>query len=592
MRSQTVDAARELAGWSQQLFLCCSDQLNGTVAITPQYTRSFHSYQLASCLFGSDCFTNTCLKKTITVSGSQVPGRLATDWLADYAGLPTDFQSTITFNPVVDSFLFDINAYLGRDCWYPGLFFKIQAPIVNLRTSLKFSEKVTSPGVNNYAAGYFGPNPVVRSNLLTTFTDFIGDSQTPEIDPLNGVNFLPLCAGKLGVPCIERLEETRLSDIEVVLGWNFLLEPDYCLGAGMVVRGPTGTHVRGTFLFEPQIGNGHHWELGAFIPAQWTCWNNESTDRSLTFTFEAYLTHLFSAHQCRTFDLKNNGCSSKYMLAELLATPVGPFLFGNGSNNPGGPTAGTFQPEVQFQNIYSPVANLTHIPVIVSNAIQADIALMLSYQHCSLCYDFGYDFWAKSRNKIRVCNTTALSSQQWALKGDAFTYGFGASNAIIGTQANIALSATESLATIHAGTNTPAGTQFTSAQQQNPGIDNPQFGVTSRVIADATDYINYVPGATALAANQQRTSLAPILLTAADIDVDKERVSAYSNKFFTHISYTWPDEYFWNAYIGLGGFIEQAHTKAKKIKNCPSAGKPCNCAVSQWAIWIKGGLSF
>ena len=172
------------------------------------------------------------------------------------------------------------------------------------------------------------------------------------------------------------------------------------------------------------------------------------------------------------------------------------------------------------------------------------------------------------------------------LKGDAYTYGFGATNAVIGADAIIPLSATESTATIHAGTNTPIGTSFVGTgannQMQNPGVDNPQFGVTSNVIANTTDYINYAPGLVAAAANQQRISLEPIVLSDNDLDLDKEKKQALTHKFFIHGSYTWPQTCFWSPYVGFGGFVELAGRDM--------CGK--SAAISQCGVWMKSGLSF
>lgn len=599
LRSPTVDAARDMIGWTRETYLCCPEDYYATFAVTPQYTKSFNPNRLARCLLGN-CFDDSCSKPTITISGSQVNGRGANDWLADYFGLAPDYESTVKLDPVIDSFLFDMNLFVGLDRVVSGLFLKVQAPIVHFRTQLRFSENVLNSGSLGYNAGYFGPNAIARSNLLNFFEDYIGNSFAPQLDPDNGIFLNPLTVARWGVPVSERVESTNLGDFETTLGYSFLLDEDYHLGAGITGRAPTGSKLNGLYLFEPQVGNGGHWELGGMLTGHYTFWRNDDTCRAWSLWVEGFFTHLFSANQCRTFELKNNGCSSKYMLAQKMIAPANSLLYGNGSNTPGGPTVDSIQPSANVEGIYTAVANLTHLGVTSRVALQADVAAMLSYSSGNVTFDFGYDFWYRSKDKLCLRGKTPFQKELWALKGDAYTYGFGASNAVIGANANIALSATESLATIHAGTNTPIGSNFnndptSSANQlRNPGIDNPQFGVTSNIIVNTTDRINYLPGATATDLNQQRTSVNPVILTNDDIDIAKEENTALSNKVFAHFNYIWEDEFCVTPYFGFGGSVEWAHTSCgdkKTVCTAPSAPK-INCGVSQWAIWLKTGISF
>src|SRR5581483_5938856 len=96
MRSQGQDLARYLSGISQYIDINDMDCVYGNFAITTEYTQSFSSKQMAQCLFGPQYTCNlNCPAATIPISGSRVANRGATDWLADYFYLPTDFQSTV-----------------------------------------------------------------------------------------------------------------------------------------------------------------------------------------------------------------------------------------------------------------------------------------------------------------------------------------------------------------------------------------------------------------------------------------------------------------------------------------------------------------
>ncbi len=618
-RSQTVDLARYMVGWANQVYLPDADYFNFSFAVIPQFRQTVSEHRVARTLFGDDCLTQQCCP-TITISGSTVSGRNATDWLADYFGLPTDYQSTVKFKPNIDEFIFDMSLYIGLDRILSGLFVRLQSPLVAQRTKLHASETIinsgalrsnTSPSLcPQYPAGYFAPEAVDCFYLNKTFTRYIGLHQAPLLS-LDGVPvFEPLVYGKWGVPCFEKLERTDFSDLEIIPGWNFLLSDHYHLGLGAVIRAPIGNSLTGEFLFENVVGNGRHWELGGLLTGSWRFWNDDERERTVMLWVEATITHLFAAHQCRVFGLKNHGCSSQYMLAQLMEPTTNEFLFANGSNTPGGPTIATVQPNFQTGGLFTAVANLTRTKVCVRNDLQADVAAMMSFIQGGFEFDWGYEFWCKTKEKLCV-QSQAFTTKQWALKGDAFVYGFGATDAVTGANAIIPLSATQSTATIHAGNNRPIGapviTSGTNNQQTNPGIDNPEFGVTSTIIANTTDRIVYQPGLTATDLNQQRTSLQPVLLSNDDVDYSGIP-GVCSHKVFANISYALDMECV-QPYVGIGGYYEFGRNLKEKSKEacleCCSPVLTCSPnifqnertnkrvdALSAWSLWLKAGISY
>ena len=87
--SQSVNAARELAGWENFVNLDTEHGSYGTIAINPEFTLSFRPERIAQCFFGDSILD---YKTTFTVAGSRAE-RFDAHWLADYFGLPTDFAS-------------------------------------------------------------------------------------------------------------------------------------------------------------------------------------------------------------------------------------------------------------------------------------------------------------------------------------------------------------------------------------------------------------------------------------------------------------------------------------------------------------------
>ena len=268
-RSASVDAARELVGWQTQINKATSDDIYGSLAITPIYNRSLQSDQIAKRLFGKSLMCHDqkdCL--AFKIQGSKVPNRNKQAWLADYFYLPTDFQSMISIDPSIDTFIFDLNFYCGLNACLDGLYFRIHAPICSTRFDLNFCEGIIDAGTNGYDAGYYCDDfsynkttttvtGVKRNILLKRFEAFVFNKDSiTEIPTLkcNTLNYARMSPF--------RLTTTKISDIQCALGWNFLLDSDYHLG--LEFRGciPTGNRPHGQYIFEPIVGNGHHGELG------------------------------------------------------------------------------------------------------------------------------------------------------------------------------------------------------------------------------------------------------------------------------------------------------------------------------------------
>jgi hypothetical protein len=174
----------------------------------------------------------------------------------------------------------------------------------------------------------------------------------------------------------------------------------YHVGIFARIVSPTGTCPTGEYLFEPTIGNGKHWELGGGITSHVQLWDNPARKHRLGLYIDATLTHLFNAQQQRVFDLKGFGPLSRYLLVEKINTPIATI------------------------NV-SPAANLTYHTVNVRAAVQTDSVAMLSYLREFFALDVGYNFWARSCEKITCtsscspdtsCNlglTNELANVEW-----------------------------------------------------------------------------------------------------------------------------------------------------------------------------------
>lgn len=631
-RPQEVNAPREMVG--QQLFmnLCDMDKTNGVFSVVPEFTQSFRDCRIADCLFGncdssSSCGTSNTSCNTscgssgceaITISGSAVASRGANDWLADNFGLPTDYQSTLTVKPRIRNFLVDLQFFLGLDELASGLYFKIHAPIVNTRWNLRASEDQINAGSNNYAAGYFNSTGVARSNLNTSALAYFNGS-VPVLNDITSAGYQnPGCIGNVTfdalnwgqISCKDK-HKTRLADIEMALGWNFWCDEDYLAGVSIRFSAPTGNLPDNHFLFSPVVGSEKHWKLGAGFNGQAIFWRSEDEDRSFGVFLDARVQHLFNHSQCRTFDLCGKP-NSRYMLAQKLGA----------QDVTGRPvlTAATDTLQVEFANEFSPVANLTASNVDIKIAVEGDVALKFAYFCHNWEYDLGYNFYGRSCEKIcrkSSCGTDPLATNQWTLKGDAQVVGFTclSSYTYAGNRC-VALATSQSCATINTGVNatTAAATGATFKAIQNPGVDQAvlalssnQAGTTFSVCTDTTSNLPI------------NTSKTPVFIT--DADVDLSGTQTLTNKLFANVSYSWRDNEDWTPFLGIGGEVEFAmgNNCGSSSGSCCTTSTPCNpatatttttnsngcssscgsacgscarCGLSQWGVWLKGGVAF
>lgn len=597
IRSQSVSSDRDIVGVTDKINLYDMENLYITTAVTLEGTRSFDSDALTHALFGLiDPSVTASDELSVAVTGSQVPDRGATDWLADYFGLSTTYQSRLFFKPRVSNFIVDFAAYVGLDEWLCGLYFWVHAPLVMTRWDLNFREEVNNDlALQGYPAGYFSPVAIPANNLVAQAQDFLSDLDVPTLAA--ELPFEPLEFARLEQA---RQHKTALAEIQIALGYNFVLTDCYYLGLNFRVYAPTGNRPKGQFVFEPIVGNGKHWEVGAGFMAGYMFWRSEDDESSLGFYAVGNFTHLCRTTQTRTFDLIGKP-NSRYMLAERLGTPVSNLFAAPQQGN----IANISQPDAQFKTgntplySYTPVANLTTIPVHVSSPIQVDITALFDYSACGLSVDVGYNFWARACEKIsprydagplRLQPSTENNSLVWALKGDANTFGFEANS-----DSAVALSATQSTATIHAGTN--------AGSAQNPGVDNAEYAFFTD--SDPADQIVILPGQAGGATTQQRTSNDPVFLSLNNLDLKGASSKGMSHKIFAHISYTWTECDDVVPYVGIGGKAEfgPRHNGQPCIgSSCPNPAltvAPCGgckgcqrCNLSEWGVWIKGGLFF
>jgi hypothetical protein len=486
-RSQSVNDARYNVGWHPYIHRYESDHCYATLAITPEFTQSFHPDHIAQALFGTPF---------LFISGSQAEVRGATDILGDYFGLSTEFQSTVQLNPTIQNFITTLSLYVGFDGWLPGLYCMLHAPAVWTQWHLHLNETVLNDGTDSpYPALYMDEESITAP--YTSFTQALTGTKT------FGQMTNPLAAGRV---CGTQ-KKGGLSDLIMILGYDIISRPDGYAGLNFRVAAPTGSRPNGTFLFEPVIGNGKHWECGIGFSGRVPVWEKDG-EQELSLFANLNFTHLFKARQTRSFDLCLNGFGSRYILVKQ---------FDNDGNYTG--------------NLL-PAINVTTLSCDVRVDLQFEFLAMLGYTYNGLTADLGYNGWIRSKERISLRET--IPHNRYGLKGIQNVF----------TDMDTLSTITQSTATLH-------GNDFTDMALVADS-DSPRFFNTNDL--------------------NLSSAACPMLLT---------------HKLFAHIGYGFGTAHdWWIPYIGLGTSIEFEGI------NTSNTEKPNRNTLSQWALWIKGGIAF
>lgn len=589
-RSQANNRAREMAGWymnwAYDKVEPRLDHIYGSGSIAVEYSRSFRPNVITDFLFGS-----AAKNGAVYFSGSQVANRGTRDVLADYFGLPQDYQGRVSFDPVIQNVIIDLNAYFGLDKFCNGMFLDVHMPIVNTRWALNPCVCTEVIGTASYQYGYMTKLGVDRSKLAQDPLQFwsgnfiFGDVKTP--------------LKNAKVAC-DTLTETKLADIHINLGYNWCQNDLAHFGYYGRAAFPTGNRPVGEYLFEPIVGNGGHFELGGGINSHAVLWENDR-NHQLSAYFDIYISHLFGATQKRSMDLVGNGVGSRYiLLATNYPQPVdaAAMINLNHVNNPG-----LVQ---EYAGEIVPGANVATLCCRSTFGMQSELTLKFEYMLNNFTFDVGYNFWGRTREK--VVTTDTIDPVLYSIKGDAYLYGVRVAGVATpstltnGTVAaahagyptnSVALGVAESNATFFAGTNyNPRNTGATP--QLNFGVDSPTAATASDGAGNSNVVISPIASLGVTAVNYSiQTSNALTTIAASDYDPDTTaQPSQISQKLFLNATYTGKEaEVFTRStmpYIGLGGEVEFG--AKNQTFGCAECG--CSGALSQWGVWVKGGFTY
>jgi len=327
----------------------------------------------------------------------------------------TNIGGTITLDPKVRQVGTDFMLYFTQRKDEHGLFFKIHAPLGAIMIDPRLSETNIVPNGLNFSGTSTrlnvdvpgGPYTFVWADVDSTGT--ISQSFYPGIDnrynnlvsafaggigadcSLDGHCHKPieLCKGRIA-PC--KQTEIRVADLSVSLGYNVWANEKGLVGIAFKATCPTGNVPTADYALEPIFGRGGAWGVGGEIMSHYKVWANDEDTRYLDIWLQGEVLHLFQGRKpnMRSFDLKQNGPGSKYLLLQYYEAQ---------SDN------------TRVAKELTQAVNITTLPVISKIAVEGSVALMFDFHCHNWNLGIGGEFWGRSREKLAIDFCSAIDQK-------------------------------------------------------------------------------------------------------------------------------------------------------------------------------------
>ncbi|MBI2344873.1 hypothetical protein HYV10_02250 [Candidatus Dependentiae bacterium] len=391
----------------------------------------------------------------------------------------------------------DFFLYIGAHKVERGFFFKAHGPVgvINVNPCFTFSDDVVA-GV--YPAGALNSS---ATEEIAAPNANLGDafSNPKAANFLKPMNF--------GLICGNRTSSAKFGDPEFTLGYNVYADERKHLGLGIRFAAPTGNKAQAIYMLEPIFGRDGHWAAGAEIISHWRFWESDTcTDRYMSFMFDGSILHLFNSKTMRSFDLKNNGAGSKYLLVAK---------FDSTSDN------------ATFQNEITNAINITTLNITSSFAVEGNFAALIDFHWDNWSLALGYEGWGRSCEQLGVdCSCPgSVDFNEYA---------------VVGRQEQVIISGYNEISLCE-----PSAT-IGKVQPLQHTVD------ANKGIVDASKSKNRIPSA---------------IDEALDMEGQVAR-AVYTNKPFVQMQYTWLDSDY-KPYLALYGGAEipvGSHSKNSAVK--------------------------
>ncbi len=528
-----------------------------------RFRQSRHEERIAECLFG---------RNRIVFTGSAVPNqkRDSFEFEGDQLGLSPSYRGSVLFRPKIRDYMFDFDLRWDVGSmfdWCEGAYFGLRGTAVQSRWRL---------------------NPCIEtteSSSIVTFSDFNNcvmskdkAHATTSIETALSGDFLfgnmqeRWEWGRFNFRDRDKQRDTKLANIDIILGYDFLLCEDYHFGAFFRASAPTGTKPDAREVFQNIIGNGHHWEVGGGIDAHYDVWDCD--DQTLGVYLNGVISHLFKDTQWRSFDIKRPqhgrgiSCLSRYTLLK------------------------EFDAANRFTGNLINAINFATRKVRSSFSVQGDAALRLLYKSCGWALGVGYNVYGRTNEKLAdVCRNN-----------DCFNRNRGRFFAIKGDQPYCSSSSSSSTDTCTLDNTTasnfrPINGQGTAADAQTRLIHcrdlNFDGANAERARRDNDDTTSTSSSSSQTSSNTSSSNTSSATGTSTGttetrddrdhaVEVHRRGIpSQLTHKIFATIDYEMQDCGECRPYIGVGGGYEFSQKGDCRV-----------CTPSFWEVWVRTGVNY
>jgi hypothetical protein len=483
----------------------------------------------------------------------------------------------IQLNPRVQFAGTDMMMYWVEKASERGFYFRIHAPVGGIMVDPRLTEIV--PAVPNNLLGFSQtpaggapefdyqfleyPTPAGRYQSISQ-AFYGGNASSPELNGSLG-KAIRLSYGRIAS---ERQTIIRLADIAATVGYNVYADEKGWAGLGFKVSFPTGNVPQALYMLEPIFGREGLWGVGGEITGSYQVWENEAGNRRMTVSLQGEVEHLMSgrAPNMRSFDLKQNGKGSKYLLLQNYRS-----TYASLSPDQSISEGGFINPNSQ---IFAPVGldvaiNVTTLPVLAKFSVEGAVALMLDFASDNWNVALGGEFWGRSREQLCI-NTLYTADGGYANLNDY---------AVLGRQLN----AYHVPAPFPPGNLQPAPFTENGADvytylceplakighSQDPAILS---GVYPSVYFDSATVLPEGVKDARLAENRIPADMNEAL------DIAGAAAShAITGKVFAHVGYNWKDCNYSPSVAVIGG---------AEFTGCT------NNAIQMWSVGLQGSLNF
>ena len=415
-------------------------------SVIPEYMQSANINPFQSCGFGALPFWSG--SNTLTIGTNNGKAQLDAYQLGlgnvvlNSDGIAGKIQLCPQITHVGSDFILNYMHHAHQS----GFFFKIHAPLVSMSVQSNLKEleiahpdgllKTTVTGGSYINANYSSPN---RRYLSVSHAFFGGLTDTGNGNLIDGNISKPIRL-RHGRIAATKITEIRLSDLSSTLGCRVVFNKDKNFSFGFKVACPTGNIASCEYMIEPIVGRGGAWALGADLSGVFQFVGQRKNATTTTISFQSELLHLIPGRRInlRTFDLKQNGPGSKYLLIQEY-----PSAYSVDSTSPGAPIYG----EARLGQSIHPAANLTTLPVISNISCEGSFAILFDFLRGNWTSGFGGELWGRTREHLSMDIASIIALRMPKLN-DYAVIGRQVGNYLIDGQSSYAAKLCEPLATI------------------------------------------------------------------------------------------------------------------------------------------------